>query len=153
MSMVNIRVFAYNDYIWINDIYYELNRSNHTAIVKNRNYYDYKVYRGDITIPSQVTDSGIDGGHYYNNGKFDVVAIGESAFNGCSDITSITIPNSVTSIGKSAFASCSGLTSITFSNNVTSIGESAFEGCSSLTSITIPNSVTSIGKSAFWKCI
>ena len=48
---------------------------------------------------------------------------------------------------------CSGLTTITIPNSVTSIGNNAFIGCKSLTSITIPNSVTSIGGCAFWECL
>ena len=78
--------------------------------------------------------------------------IGESAFSGCSGLTSLSIPNSVTSIGPSAFSGCSGLTSLTIGNSVTSIGEHAFYGCSGLTSLTIPNSVTSIGELAFYDC-
>ena len=66
----------------------------------------------------------------------NVTSIG-SAFFGCSGLTSITIPNSVTSIGTSAFYGCSGLTSVTIPNSVTSIGMSAFYGCTGLTSITI----------------
>ena len=81
-----------------------------------------------------------------------VTSIGYYAFQDCSGLTSITIPNSVTSIGYSAFSGCSGLTSVTIPNSVTSIGESAFYGCSGLTSVTIPNSVTSIGGSAFYGC-
>ena len=73
-------------------------------------------------------------------------------FFGCSGLTSITIPNSVTSIGSSAFFSCSGLTSVTIPNSVTSIGNYAFATCSGLTSVTIPNSVTSISDGAFNSC-
>ncbi|WP_317510923.1 leucine-rich repeat domain-containing protein [Segatella copri] len=81
-----------------------------------------------------------------------VTSIGESAFSGCSGLTSLTIPSSVTSIGESAFYGCSGLTSLTIPSSVTSIGESAFYGCSGLTSLTIPSSVTSIGESVFFGC-
>ena len=78
--------------------------------------------------------------------------IAENAFNDCSGLTSVTIPNSVTSIASYAFKDCSGLTSVTIPNSVTSIGSYAFNNCSGLTSITIPNSVTSIGWGAFVDC-
>ena len=81
-----------------------------------------------------------------------VTSISDSAFYGCSSLTSITLPDSVTSIGISAFSGCSSLTSITLPDSVTSIGICAFYGCSSLTSITLPDSVTSIGSSAFDGC-
>ena len=81
-----------------------------------------------------------------------VTSIGFSAFSGCSGLTSLTIPSSVTSIGSSAFSGCSGLTSLTIPSSVTEIEHSAFSGCSGLTSLTIPSSVTRIGQSAFEGC-
>ena len=81
-----------------------------------------------------------------------VTEIGDSAFFGCHSLASITIPDSVTEIGQSAFERCNSLTSVTIPNSVTKIGDSAFSGCHSLTSVTIPDSVTTIGKSAFAMC-
>ena len=75
--------------------------------------------------------------------------IGEYAFNNCSTLTSVTIPNSVTEIGDRAFSECRELTSVTIPNSVTTIGCLAFNLCSALTSVTIPNSVTEIGGGAF----
>ena len=81
-----------------------------------------------------------------------VTEIGNWAFFGCSGLTSLTIPSGVTSIGDSAFMGCSGLTSLTIPSGVTSIGYYAFDGCSRLTSLTIPSSVTEIGGYAFSGC-
>ena len=81
-----------------------------------------------------------------------VTSIGDSAFYYCTSLTSINIPDGVTSIGDSVFLRCSSLTSINIHDSVTSIGNSAFSNCSSLTSITIPSSVTSIGYDAFRGC-
>ena len=95
--------------------------------------------KGAITIPSEI------------DGK-PVASIGNYAFEDCTGLTSITIPDSVTSIGNDAFLDCTGLTSITIPNSVTRIGNNAFNYCTGLTSITIPNSVTSIEDSAFKYC-
>ena len=125
---------------------------------------DAKIVKGGLPYIKYI------GGVYTSNDKLDyaafdgcsgltsltipssVTSIGEYAFNGCSGLTSLTIPSSVTSIGESAFYGCSGLTSLTIPSSVTSIGESAFYGCSGLTSLTIPSSVTSIGELAFFGC-
>ena len=81
-----------------------------------------------------------------------VTSIGSSAFSGCTGLTSVTIPDSVTSIDSSAFYGCTRLTSVIIGNGVTSIGSSAFSGCTGLTSVTITDSVTSIGSAAFSDC-
>ena len=86
--------------------------------------------------------------------KFDgkVTKIGDSAFNQCESLTSVTIPDSVTSIGDAAFILCTKLKSINIPDSVTTIGDSAFNRCDNLTSITIPNSVTTIKNTAFAGC-
>jgi hypothetical protein len=79
-------------------------------------------------------------------------SIGEHAFQSCTGLTGITIPDSVTSIGDYAFSRCTGLTEITIPNSVTTIGEWAFQSCTSFTSVTIPDSVITIGRGAYYDC-
>ena len=120
------------EYVGLN--YTILSEEDLTVEVKKNSYY----HSGNLTIPAQVTHNGL---------SYTVTTIGENAFSGCNELTSVTIPNSVTTIGKKAFVG-TGLTSMTIPNPVTSIGDSAFEGCRGLTSVTIPNSVTTIGEKA-----
>jgi hypothetical protein len=68
-----------------------------------------------------------------------VTSIGDGAFQGCKDLTYISIPNSVTFIGERAFSSCNKLTSVTIGNSVNSIGAYAFLNCINLTSVTSLN--------------
>lgn len=81
-----------------------------------------------------------------------VTAIGESAFEGCSYVTSVVIPDGVKTLGDYAFLSCQGLDSVTLPDSMEVIGTAAFTGCSALTSITLPNGVRIIGRDAFFGC-
>lgn len=99
---------------------------------------------GDVVIPSEVIDS--------DGVKHKITSIGDSAFMGCSGLTSINIPDGVTSIKNGTFLGCSSLTSINIPNSVTHIGDNAFYRCKGLTSITIPDSVTIIRNGAFTDC-
>ena len=75
--------------------------------------------------------------------------IGSGAFSGCTGLTSVEIPNSVTSIGSNAFSWCPKLTSVEIPNSVKSIGESAFIGCTGLTSLLMPDSVAEFGRNVY----
>ena len=76
--------------------------------------------------------------------------IGDSAFNGCTSLTNVTLGDGVTSIGKSAFLKCTQLPSITIGSGVTSIGTGAFNGCTALTEAVIQSGT--IGEGAFNGC-
>ena len=131
----------------VNGLCYNYNSDGTSVSVTYENFFNYPaVYTnlsGDITIPSSV---------YYDNKTYSVTKIGDSAFRGCSGLTSVTIPNSVTKIGGAAFRGCTGITSVTIPNSVTTIDVQAFDGCTGLTSVTIPKSVTEIGYGAFSGC-
>ena len=152
-SVTSIGNYAFNECSGLESI--EI--PNSVTSIGDRAFYGTKWYD---THPNGLVYAGAVLYYYKGtmpaNTKIDIKegtkCIYDRAFSGCSGLTSITIPNSVTSIGKGAFEGCSGLTSLTIGNSVTSIGDDAFEGCSGLTSLTIGNSVTSIGDDAFYGC-
>lgn len=121
---------------------------------------------GALVLPSKVVSGDTE---------YTLVEIGDYSFSCNRDLTSITIPESVTSIGKYAFDSCTKLAyihcpeSVTtiggfafnfclklgnfhFPESLTTIGERAFFACYDLEEVIIPNSVTSIGSEAFYSC-
>ena len=129
--------------IWKNGVYYKLIDKGKTAEVIQVPNPNRGEYTGSVVISSTVT---------FEDVTYNVTSIGRAAFQECSGLTSVTIPNSVTSIGDRAFAYCISLTSITIPNSVTSIREQTFQGCKGLTSVTIGNGVTSIESEAFYDC-
>ena len=104
---------------------------------------DAKIVEGGSAYYSDRDDGFI----YTSNDK-----LGDYVFNGCSGLTSLTLPSSVTKIGCYALSNCIGLTSLTLPSSVTEIGEGAFLNCRGLTNFTIPSGVTSIGQGAFFCC-
>ena len=137
----------------IDGIYYNLIPKGKVAEVTiNSNKYS-----GSVDIPASIT---------YNGTVYNVEGIGSSAFDNCSDLTSVTIPNSVTRIGVGAFSHCTGLISVHISDidawckiafsdsssNPLSYAHHLYLGEEEITDLVIPNSVTSIGNYAFRAC-
>ena len=111
-------IFTANAYdVEVNGIYYKISGTSASVTYKNT---DYNSYSGEVVIPSSI---------FYNGETYPVTSIGTYAFQNCSSLSSVTIPESVTSILQQAFADCSSLTSITIPKSVTSIGQRAFDGC------------------------
>lgn len=81
-----------------------------------------------------------------------VTRIRDGAFYECSSLAAISIPQSVTSIGESTFARCTAITSITIPENVTTLGEYSFEGCTGLISVSFLSSETNIKPYSFIGC-
>ena len=119
---------------------------------QHENGFYYSIINDEATITD--FDTSISGNVIIPStlGGYPVTRIGESAFENCDLLISITIPDGVISIGDDAFCGCTSLTSVSIPDSVTSVGEGAFENCTSLTNVTIPDSVTTIGNGAFSNC-
>ena len=113
---------------------------------------------GKLSILDLSDAKIVEGGSAYYSDRDDGFIctsndkLGDYVFNGCSGLTSLTLPSSVTKIGCYALSNCIGLTSLTLPSSVTEIGEGAFLNCRGLTNFTIPSSVTAIGSRAFNDC-
>ena len=97
----------------------------------------------------------VEGKGYYMGNSYSTSndKIGDLAFEGCSGLTSLTLPSGLTEIGSCTFRGCSGLTSLTLPSGVTEIGYSAFEGCSGLTSIYVyTEKLPDMGRDVFDGC-
>lgn len=167
LSVVGM-VKGYAQVFSVDDLKYSVNEDGVSVTVSGENgmYYEplvipesveyhgvsYAVTAiGDYAFSSWNTNTGLSGELIIPN---SIVRIGESAFEGCLNITRLTIGNSVVEIGDNAFGFCEGLEGdLVIPNSVTTIGEAAFCSCRGLTgSLTLGNSIVSIGNSAFSEC-
>ncbi len=127
------------DAVLIDGLYYNL--GNTTAQVAPDPTSGKSVYSAyiTVTIPASV---------YYNNYTYPVTSIGTSAFEACSNLQAVTLPNSITTIYTDAFYGCTKLGSVNLPEGLTTINQRAFYNCN-LSSITIPSTVNSMGKNVF----
>lgn len=111
-----------------------------------------------ILLPKSVTsidDRAFSSCHSLNKVVIyenSVKTIGMAAFEYCSSLADIVLPEGVTTIARSAFWGCSSLSRIDLPEGVTTIGHSAFYGCEKLSSVKLPNSLTTIEGFAFSGC-
>lgn len=111
-----------------------------------------------ILLPKSVTsidDNAFFSCHSLNKVVIydnSVKTIGMAAFEYCSSLADIILPEGVTTIARSAFWGCSSLSRIDLPEGVTTIGHSAFYGCEKLSSVKLPNSLTTIEGFAFYNC-
>ena len=94
---------------------------------------------GEVVIPQYL-------------GGYLVTAIGDYAFDNCTNITSVSLPDGILTIGEYAFGYCFALTDIYINDGLKEIGDYAFAWCSSLKNIIFPNSLTDIGDYSFYLC-
>ena len=108
-----------------------------------------------VTIPESVTSIGglaFGGTDLHTLTIKSPITMGERAFAGCKNLTSISLCDDIQTISFCAFIGCTSLETVTLPKNLTSIEGQAFWGCSALTNITIPEKVTAIESNTFKDC-
>ena len=114
---------------------------------------------GNVVTPYQpdVFGANIISNTYQNDqGQIvfdgEVTKVGYDAFNGCTTLASIALPEGVTELGYRAFRGCSELTRVTLPNSIATFADHVFNACGKLESIALPKSLKKIGSYAFNNC-
>lgn len=112
-----------------------------------------KKKKGSALIPAVIYSQEYDWENdVYITCKFDVTSVYAHAFDGCSALNTIALPNSVSSIGYCAFRGCASLETFTFPIAVATVENGLFDGCTSLKKVNFPKIIFSIDGSAFADC-
>jgi len=110
----------------------------------------------NVTIPQGITSIGdsafLDCDTLISATIEEGVPTGTNMFNGCDNLATVKLPESLTTIATGSFASCPALNHVTIPDNVTTIGTSAFSLCNGLSDITLGRGLTTIGDFAFKNC-
>ncbi len=126
------------EYAIIDNIKYEGLTSSTVAVVDGRNS------KGKVCIPEKI---------YAENGnEYVVTDINARSFNECTNLSEVSLPQTITSIGEYAFSECVSLKELTIPNSVTSIDQYAFSGCNGLKDISIGDGIKEISTQAFANC-
>ena len=128
--------------VQIGNLYFSTNYPNATLLQDPSTGQAYYKALDTVVVPATFT---------YDQMTFTVTAVGTSAFEGCTELRSVTLPNTLLSIGQDAFYNCSKLTSVNLPEGLTTIGQRAFRGCA-ISSVTVPSTVTSLGNYVFNAC-
>ena len=101
--------------------------------------FENKQFKSEINVPEQI-------------GDFKVLKIGDGVFQGQSNLTKVTLPNTVTVVGAGAFKNCGKLNSFIIPDSCTDIGDEAFYNCVAIASVSLPSGTSKIGDSVFYGC-
>ena len=121
-------------------IYFNILSEEEKTVEVTSEYEGASSYSGNIEIPEVVS--------YGWSNEYTVIAIGDYAFSGC-QLDYISLPSTIKQIGNSAFSGCTGISSLSLPQEVEYIGDNAFNGSDLAASLFIPKSCKYIGSSAF----
>lgn len=154
-SVITVAIVAVSLFFYCHRVDYDVQTRQHEAVFHLRfhndgkelevvQYYDWgNSYSGNVSIPNECK---IDGR------KIPVTKVASYAFNGCMNLTSVNIPQSIKTIDNHAFCGCPELTILTLPDSLETMCMSAFASCPNLKNIVLPSTLKEIPNSCFVGC-
>jgi hypothetical protein len=127
--LIPFKILAYD--FEVDGIYYKITSTTSLKVAITCKSTSFGGYSGDVTIPSIIS---------YNGNNYTITSVDDYAFYNCTELNSISLPNTIDTIGTSAFYYCSSLTSLSLPTSVLLIKSPTFTYCTNLNSISIDNS-------------